>query len=408
MNWKTPDVRTEQREAAKPRRISGYRFGFMKLNPVVAALGEYPIGRLQEQARAMRASGRRILDFSIGDPLEPTPTFIPEALRNAVPVVSQYPTTAGLAALRQAIAEYLHRRFGVTVDPDTQIVPTSGSKEAIFSTGLAFVDRERKDLVAWPTPGYPIYERGALFAGATPLPVRLGGDFILRASDIRKQDWNQAAMVWTCTPHNPAGSVTSKEDLGGLYAAARDAGALLCSDECYADLYDEDPPVSVLNVSADGAEGCLSYLSLSKRSGMTGYRSGAIVGDAGAIKTLKSLRTSTGTASPEFIQAAAIAAWSDDHHAVERREIFRQKRQILAKVFDSLGLEVAGSIAGIYLWVNVVDDLEVSARLLGQGILVTPGRVFGAGGEGFIRLALVPTLEECDEAGEALVRCLAS
>jgi acetylornithine aminotransferase len=378
----------------------------VKVNPVLAALGEYPIGKLQETAREMRATGRRVLDFSIGDPREPTPSFIPEALRNAIPVVSQYPTTAGLAELRAAIASYLHRRFGVTVDPDTQVLPTSGSKEAIFSTALAFVDRDRRDLVVWPTPGYPIYERGALFAGAVPHPVRLGGDFVLRASDIAKKTWAKAALLWICTPHNPAGSITRAPDMADLYKTARDHDVLLCSDECYADIYDEDPPVSVLNAATDDAKGCLTYLSLSKRSGMTGYRSGAVVGDAAAIRALKSLRTSTGTASPEFVQAAAIAAWSEDHHAAERREIFRHKRIILGKVFDSLGFDVVGSSAGIYLWVKVDDDLAISSRLLEQGILVTPGRAFGGGGEGYVRLALVPTLEECDEAGEALIRCL--
>ena len=378
----------------------------MKLNPVLAALGEYPIGKLQEKAREMRAAGQRVLDFSIGDPLEPTPAFIPEALKRAVPVVSQYPTTAGLRELRQAVAAYLKRRFDVAIDPDTQVIPTSGSKEAIFSTALGFVDRGRRDLVAWPTPGYPIYERGALFAGAVPHPVRLGGDFVLRAENIATKDWANAALVWTCNPHNPAGSVTPLQDMAGLYRAARQGGALLCSDECYADLYDEEPPVSVLNVAEDDAKGCLTYLSLSKRSGMTGYRSGAVVGDAEAIRALKNLRTSTGTASPEFVQAAAIAAWSDDQHAAERREIFRQKRMILGKVFDSLGFKVVGSTAGIYLWVDVGDDVEISNRLMGEGILVTPGRAFGAGGEGHIRLALVPTLEECDEAGEALSKCL--
>lgn len=380
----------------------------MKINPVLTALGEYPIGKLQEKAREMRAAGRRVFDFSIGDPREPTPAFIPEKLKSSVPAVSQYPTTTGLRELRKAVAGYVDRRFGVTVDFDTQVLPTSGSKEAIFSTALAFVDRSRRDSVVWPTPGYPIYERGALFAGAAPHPILLGDDFVLRASEVPQTTWARAALVWICTPHNPAGSITPKGDLSDLYAKAREHDSLLCSDECYADIYDDDPPVSILNVASDDAKACLTYLSLSKRSGMTGYRTGAIVGDATAITALKKLRTSTGTASPEFVQAAAIAAWSDDLHAAERREVFRQKRIILRKVFESLGFDVVGSRAGIYLWVKVDDDLAISGRLIEQGILVTPGRAFGSGGEGYVRLALVPTLEECDEAGEALTRCLGS
>lgn len=374
----------------------------MKVNPHIEAMGEYAIGKLQEQARSLRGQGKRVLDFSIGDPLEPTPKFISETLRASVPEVSQYPTTAGLSELRSAVAGYVRRRFEVEVDPDTQVMPTSGSKEAIFSSALAFVDRSRGDVVAWPTPGYPIYERGARLAGAVPNPVRLGEDFILRAGDLPPEVWEKAALIWICSPHNPAGSVTSRDDLAELVAAARAGNALLASDECYADLYETEPPASALQVAGDSAEGVLVYFSLSKRSGMTGYRSGAIVGDPAAIRLLKMLRTSTGTASPEFVQRAAVAAWSDDEHVIERRQVFTRKRAILGAAFEAAGMRVAGSEAGIYLWIKVDDDLELSARLLDQGIFVTPGRVFGSGGEGYVRLALVPTLDECDEAAETL------
>ncbi|MGH8923543.1 MAG: pyridoxal phosphate-dependent aminotransferase [Acidimicrobiia bacterium] len=380
----------------------------MKTNPMVEGIGPYAIGALAEQARQLRAEGRRVLDFSIGDPREPTPPFIPQALKAAVPTISQYPTTAGLPQLREAIAGYVKRRFGAVVDPDTQVIPTSGSKEAIFSTALAFVDRARADSVVWPTPGYPIYERGARFAGAKAQPVRLGSDFIFRAGDLAPEGWQQAALVWICSPQNPAGSITSRDDLAALVAAARQGGALLCSDECYCDIYDGDPPASVLEVAGPGAEGCLGYFSLSKRSGMTGYRSGVIVGDPEAIRLIKLLRTSTGTASPEFVQRAAIAAWSDDDHVEERRRIFRRKRGILGAACEAAGTPVVASEGGIYLWVSVGDDLATSDRLLSEGILVTPGRVFGSGGEGYIRLALVPALDECDEAAEVLSKCLAS
>lgn len=363
---------------------------------------------MQEKGRELRAAGKQVFDFSIGDPREPTAPFIPLALKAAVPDVSQYPTTAGLAELRRAVAGYVSRRFGVEVDPDTQVMPTSGSKEAIFSSHLAFVDRTRRDVVVYPTPGYPIYERGATLAGAELYPVALSDDFVLRASQIPSDVLTRASLIWTCTPHNPAGSVTPAGDLGRLLDAARTHGALLFSDECYADLYDDDPPASVLQVAGTGAVGCLSFFSLSKRSGMTGYRSGAIVGDPAAISLLKALRSSTGTASPEFVQAAAIAAWSDDEHVAVRRDIFRQKRLLLAKTFDSLGWPVVASTAGIYLWIRVGDDVAISERLAEDHILVTPGRVFGNGGEGYIRLALVPTLEECDAAAEAIRRCLES
>lgn len=378
----------------------------MKVNPVLDELGTHGVAAVQQRARDLRAAGVRIIDFSIGDPKEPTPPMIPQALAGAIPEVSQYPTTKGLPGLRSAIAAYVGRRFGVDVDPDTQIMPTSGSKEAIFSTPLAFVDRSRNDLVTWATPGYPIYERGARLAGARGNPVVLSGDFVFRPGMVDDRAWEESVMLWTCSPHNPAGTTMDRETVRAFVERARDSETWLCADECYVDLYDGEPPGSVLEFAGPGSPGVLSFLSLSKRSGMTGYRSGAVVGDATAIARLTSLRTATGTASPEFVQAAAIAAWSDDDHARERREIFAAKRSVLREAFETAGLGVVGSQAGLYLWLRVGDDVGATARLLDDHVVVSPGRAFGPGGEGYIRLALVPTLDECAEAAEAVVRCL--
>ena len=378
----------------------------MRINPVLKKMGAYPIAAIQNRARSMRDAGERLIDFSIGDPREPTPPFIPEALRRAVPEVSQYPTTRGLRELREAIAGYVRRRFGREVDPESQVLPATGSKEAIFSTPLAFVDSHQEDVVIWPTPGYPVYGRGALLAGAIGHPVRLGGDFVFRASDVPEATWSRARLVWTNSPHNPAGSVMSRPDIEEFYRKCREFEVLLCADDCYVDLYEEEPPASVLEVADSDLSGVISYLSLSKRSGMTGYRSGAMVGDARAIAALASLRTSTGTAPPEFTQMAAVAAWSDDSHVSRRRRIFSEKRAILRKVFQGMGYRIAASSAGLYLWVAVPDDVEMTMRLLERGVVVSPGRVFGAGGEGYIRLALVPSPEECKQAVEVLEECL--
>jgi len=198
-------------------------------------------------------------------------------------------------------------------------------------------------------------------------------------------------------------------DLSSIYERCRSSSTLLLSDECYADTYEDqifpEGPASILQVAEDGA-GALAFLSLSKRSGMTGYRSGAIVGDETAIASLKTLRATTGTAPSSFVQAAATAAWSDDGHAAERRAVFTEKRRILARAFALLGLDVVASQAGLYLWVRVEDDVKTTDRLLDQGIVVSPGRYFGEGGEGYIRLALVPHLEECAAAADALVGAL--
>jgi succinyldiaminopimelate transaminase len=378
----------------------------MRENPVLAALGAYPIAELQALARSMRESGERLVDFSIGDPGEPTPEFIREELRSSVPAVSQYPTVRGLRSLREAVAAYVRRRFGVDVDPDTQVLPTSGSKEAIFTTPLAFIDRDAGDVGVFATPGYPIHERGIRFAGATAVGVRLSGDFVLRPDDIPLEAGPSPRLVWTCSPHNPSGAVASLPDLASLYEWCRDNDVLLLSDEPYTDLYGDEVPASALEAAGPGSPGLLSFFSCSKRSGMTGYRSGAIVGDAAALRVVAAMRSSVGVASPEFIQAAAAVAWGDDEHVAERRSVFAAKRSALRTPLEAAGIEVVGSEAGIYLWVAVDDDATAAKRLLEEGVVVSPGRVFGPGGEGHLRFALVPTVEECAAAAEVVVLCL--
>lgn len=382
-----------------------YRPG-MRKNPVLAELGAYPIAEVQDIARRMRDAGERLIDFSIGDPREETPEFIREALKAAVPAISQYPTVAGLKELREAIAGHIRRRFGVEVDQATQILPVSGAKEAIFSTPLAFIDRSAGDAGLYATPGYPIHQRGLVFAGAEAIGVTLTGDFVLRADDVPADAWGRLRMLWTCSPHNPTGAIASHDDIAALYERCQAHDTLYLSDEAYIDTYEDEPPTSILDVAGTEMKGALSYMSCSKRSGMTGYRSGAIIGDAEAIAALKSLRSSVGAASPEFVQAAAAAAWSDDTHAAERRAIFTAKRRVLREAFEAAGLEVVGSGAGIYVWLKVDDDIAATKKLLEAGVVVSPGSAFGPGGEGFLRLALVPTLDECAEAAEMVVSCL--
>ncbi len=378
----------------------------MRINPTLEALGAYPMAALQDKARALRSAGVPLLDFSIGDPREPTPEFVKVALRGAVPDISQYPTTAGLPETRQAIADYVERRFGVRVDPDTQVIPTAGSKEAIFSAPLAFVDRAVDPVVVHATPGYPIYERGARLAGAAMHTVRLADDFVFRADMIPNEVWERASVVWLNTPHNPTGAVIGRAELERFVQRAGASDTLLCADECYVDLYEGEPPPSTLQVADDRLSGVLSFLSLSKRSGMTGYRAAAIVGDADAVAALKVLRSSTGTASPEFVQAAAAAAWADDDHVAPRRSIFAQKRAILRRAFAAAGYDSVASEAGLYLWVRVGDDRALADRLLDAHVVVSAGSAFGPGGEGYLRLALVPTIDECNAAVEVLERCL--
>ena len=367
------------------------------LNPVLEGQGAYPLLRLDERRRELEEDGRETFDFGTGDPREPTDEAIRRALIAGVPENSRYPTTTGKRELREAFAGWMRRRHGVALDPQTEVLPATGSKEAIFHAPLAFLHHSHgRRGVAYGTPGYPVYERGTLFAGGEALPVRLGPEdgFLLRPEAV---DPGKTRVIWINHPHNPTGAAATYGYLEELAAFCREHDILLFSDECYNDLFSGQPPPSVLEVTR---ERTLAFCSLSKRSGMTGYRSAMVAGDPDLISALKKLRPSVGVATQSFVQDAATAAWSDDRHVEERRRVFGEKRALFEGFFDRVGLEYLPTDAGFYLWVTVPggDDEAYAMRLLDAGIVVAPGRSFGAGGEGYVRVALVPGLEECARA----------
>ena len=370
-------------------------------NPVLDAVQKNLMVALDERKAALRAAGRTLYDFGLGDPREPTPPFVREALRSAVPEVSQYPSPAGTPSLRRACAGYLERRFGVRVDPERQVVPATGAKESIFHLPLAFAGGGRRKVVM-PDPGYPTYEVGARFAGLEPVkvPLTARNSFLLEPEEVGEAVLSQTLLFWICYPHNPTGAVAPRGYLERVGRAALRHGFIVASDECYADVYFGERPLSMLEVQVENA---LAIHSCSKRSGMTGYRSGFVAGDADLVALVRRMRSHPGVASPDFVSAAAAAAWGDDAHASERREVFRRKRDRMLRFFASRGLEVQGSEATLYLWLKVPrghDAASYAGALLEAGIVVAPGTAFGAG-EGYVRVALVPTLEECDAAIEA-------
>lgn len=370
------------------------------MNPWLSAQPDNPMVRLDAVLQELRAAGKEVFDFGVGDPQEPTPAFIVDALKAAVPAISQYPRVMGTPALRGAIAGYLQRRFGVTLDPDREILPSSGAKEAIFHLPQLLIDPHgERRVVLYPDPGYPIYERGAAFAGGEPHPLRSEGGFP-NLDELPATLLSRTAIFWICTPHNPTGAVASRDYLAALARLAARFGFVVASDECYADLYFEAPPPSILEVSRHQV---LAFHSLSKRSGMTGMRSGFMAGDPDLIGALKRFRPAIGTASPEFVQAAAAAAWGDDRHVEERRVTFAAKRALFLKLFSDLGLSASGD-AGLYLWLRCpsADDEGYARRLAtGCGIVLQPGSYLGEGGRGQLRLALSPTLERCRTAVDA-------
>jgi acetylornithine/N-succinyldiaminopimelate aminotransferase len=372
-------------------------------NPALDAIPKNLMVELDEKKAALRRAGRKLYDFGLGDPLEPTPPFLREALRAAVPEVSQYPSPLGTPALRGAAAAYLARRFGVAVDPDRQIVPATGAKESIFHLPLAFAGGPggRRKVVI-PDPGYPTYEAGARMAGLEPVkvPLRPGKGFLLEPADLPASLLDETLLFWVSYPHNPTGAVAPRAYLERVGRAALDHGFIVASDECYADIYFEAPPLSMLQVQV---ENVLAIHSCSKRSGMTGYRSGFVAGDADLVSQVKRMRSHPGVASPDFVSAAAVAAWSDDAHVAVRRETFRRKRDRLVRFLAEHGLSVQGSEATLYLWVKVpagFTSASYASRLLDEAIVVSPGTAFGAAGEGFVRVSLVPALQDIEEAIE--------
>ena len=372
-----------------------------RLNPLVTSLPTYPIVELDRRKAALVAAGRPVYDFGTGDPVEPAPDFVRRALIEAVTPSCPYPSVAGKLPVRAAIARYLQRRFGVTVDPETQILPTSGSKEAVFHTPQLVIDPFAEDkLVVFPDPGYPAYERGALFAYGTPHPVVLDGDHVFRPWLLDPAVLRMTRMMWINSPHNPSGAITSLRDLERTVEVCQQYDILLLSDETYADIYQDVVPHSVLEVSTRGV---VALHSLSKRSGMTGYRAGFLAGDADIMGRLKSLRANPGLVPQDFVNAASIVAWDDDAHVAERRALFAAKKAVMMDFFREVGIEVVGSEATIYLWIRTpagFTDEAYALRLLDAGIVATPGPMFavGGGGKGFLRLALVPNVAQCHAA----------
>jgi acetylornithine aminotransferase len=371
----------------------------MQLSPVLADLAQYPFTRLDDWKAEATARGIELIDFGMGDPREVTPAFIRQALVDAIEPVSSYPRATGLPELRDAVADWIGRRFDVGVDPDREIVPTLGSKEAIFSFAqVAFGD---KRLAAIPEPAYPVYERGALFAGGSvvgvPLSEQHGWLPDLDAFDA----WDEIALFWVCYPNNPTGAVAPLAFYEELAARAREHGFLVCSDEAYSELWFDEPPVSAVQV-ADRSN-VVVFNTLSKRSSMTGYRSGFVCAPPEIVTALRAFRPTVGTAPQEFVQRASVAAWSDEEHVEDVRTLYRRKRDVLLPALEAGGLRLAGSTATFYLWMDVGGpSAEFSRRLLEHGIVATPGSFFGPAGEGYARFALVPTEEQCARAAEIL------
>jgi succinyldiaminopimelate transaminase len=382
----------------------------ISIAPTLAQMASYPFVRLEEARRALVAQGIDVIDFGKGDPNEPTDPIIRQALIDALPERSPYPLAQGLPELRAAAADWCSRRFGVALDPDTEIVPTYGSKEAIFSLAQVLVDPQaEKRAVTYCEPAYPVYERGALFAGADvhTLPLLRENGFLPDLDAVEDDTWRRTAIVWVNYPNNPTGALAPLSFYKRLAELAERFDFAIASDEAYSELWFDEAPVSALQV--EDRSRVLVFQTLSKRSSMTGYRSGFVAAPPEVIAALKSYRPNAGTAPQEFVQRASVVAWGDERHVGETRARYAAKRDVLLPVLAAKGWEVVASNATMYLWVAIPtgESAEtVAARLLSHGLLVAPGTFFGPSGEGYIRFALVPTLDECERAAVILQEAL--
>lgn len=390
------------------------------MNPLLQRLHPYPFERLRELTRGIQPStAHRPISLGIGEPRHPTPPLVEQAFLGALAGLSSYPATAGEPALREAVAGWLERRYGVRVDPHTQVLPVNGSREALFALAQTVVDASRPGAtVVCPNPFYQIYEGAALLAGAQTAfansdPAR---NFAVRWDDIDDATWARTQLLYVCSPGNPTGAVMPQAEWARLFELSDRHGFVIASDECYSEIYfgDEPPLGSLQAATALGRSDfrrLIAFTSLSKRSNVPGMRSGFVAGDASLIKQFLLYRTYHGSAMSTVVQRASIAAWNDEAHVVANRSLYRQKFDRVTPMLADV-LDVRLPDAGFYLWAGVPggDDVAYALGLLAQyNVAVLPGSLLARPahglnpGAGRIRLALVAGTEECVEAAERIV-----
>jgi N-succinyldiaminopimelate aminotransferase len=398
------------------------------MNPLLARLNPYPFERWRELTRGITPNpAYRPISLGIGEPKHPTPALIEEALVRALPGLSSYPATAGEPALREAVAGWVQRRYGVTLDPATQVLPVSGSREALFAFAQTVIDPTRPGAtVVCPNPFYQIYEGAALLSGAQTAfvasdPAR---NFAADWAAVPEATWARTQLLYVCSPGNPTGAVMPLSEWRQLFELSDRHGFVIASDECYSEIYFRDePPLGALQAALalgrPDFRNLVAFTSLSKRSNVPGLRSGFVAGDAALIKAFLLYRTYHGSAMSPMVQRASVAAWNDETHVVANRALYREKfnqvTPLLAQVLD-----VSLPDAAFYLWARVPehggvrDEIAWAQGLLAQyNVSVLPGSLLARAadsqnpptnpGNGRVRLALVAPGDECLEAARRIV-----
>jgi LL-diaminopimelate aminotransferase len=378
----------------------------------VNAIGSYAFADVDNIVAELKKEGIEPIDFGVGDPTLPTPKIIRDACKKGIEKrkSSGYPSYIGEPQFREKVAWWSKKRFGIDLDPETEIMSTIGAKEGIFNFPETIINPG--DYALAPNPGYPAWSRGTHFAEGKTYFLNLlpAHDFLPDLDSIPRDILQKAKLLWINYPNNPTTAFPTRSFYEEVLAFGERHNIIIASDESYTENYYDDPPISILQLKK---EGVVVFQSLSKRSNMTCYRVGWICGDHRIIDANKKVKPNIDSGTATFIQDAAIAALNDDQHVKELREDYRQKRDIIVDAFTSIGLASCKPKGTIYIWQKVPEgytSLMIAKKLLQKEVAVvtTPGNWLSQEfqgvnpGEGYIRLALVPSLEEVKEAAERI------
>lgn len=390
------------------------------MNPDLAQLHPYPFEKLaQLKAGSTPPAELPHIALSIGEPKHPTPGFITEAVIEHLHGLSHYPKTTGTIEFRQAIADWLSKRFQLNghVDATRHVLPVNGTREGLFAFAQAIINRDNAPLVVMPNPFYQIYEGAAFLAGAQPhfLNCAADSDFIPDFDAVSPDIWDRCQLLYLCSPGNPTGAVIDQATLIKLITLAHQHDFIIASDECYSEIYFDEgnPPVGLLEAAMAAGHTdfsrCVVFHSLSKRSNAPGLRSGFVAGDADVLSNFLRYRTYHGCAMPPATQAASITAWQDEDHVIYNRQYYREKFTAVLAILSPV-MNVQQPEAGFYLWAETpIDDAEFARQLFNdKNVTVLPGSYLardtqtGNPGKNRIRMALVASLEECTEAAHRI------
>jgi N-succinyldiaminopimelate aminotransferase len=403
------------------------------MNPNLSRLQAYPFERLRQLFASVTPNpAYKPISLGIGEPRHPTPALIKQAYCDAIVTstggLATYPATMGDAALRQSIAQWMQRRYALTVDPATQILPVNGSREALFAFAQTVVNPTPQAthglpaLVLCPNPFYQIYEGAALLCGAQPHYVASdpARNFAPDWGSVSADIWSKTQLLFVCTPGNPAGAVMPLQEWETLFALSDQYGFVIASDECYSEIYFRDePPLGGLEAAyrlgRTDFKNIVAFTSLSKRSNVPGMRSGFCAGDVAIIKQFLLYRTYHGSAMSPVVQTASIAAWDDEEHVVQNRAQYREKFATVTPLLTQV-MDVALPDAGFYLWAKVQgSDINFARDLLAlYNVIVLPGSYLAREARGYnpganrIRMALVAETSECVEAAKRIVQFVQS